>query len=47
MDVAKNRAVQGELNAAIETAALVPEMTSAYEDAQEAIQKWQVRRIKN
>ena len=47
LDMAKNRAVQGELNAAIQTAALVPEMTSAYEDAQEAIQKWQVRRIKN
>ncbi|BAY27263.1 peptidase C14 caspase catalytic subunit p20 [Calothrix sp. NIES-2100] len=46
LDMAKNRAVQGELNAAIATAALVPEMTSAYEDSQEAIQKWQVRRIK-
>ena len=41
LDLAKRRAVEGELNAAIATAALVPEETGAYEDAQDAIQKWQ------
>jgi hypothetical protein len=40
LDLAKNRAAQGELNTAIETAALVPQITPAYEDAQDAIQKW-------
>ncbi|MCC5658682.1 caspase family protein [Nostoc sp. XA010] len=41
LDLAKRRATEGELNAAIATAALVPEETGAYEDAQDAIQKWQ------
>ncbi|MEH2436459.1 MAG: caspase family protein [Nostoc sp.] len=41
LDLAKHRATEGELNAAIATAALVPEETGAYEDAQDAIQKWQ------
>ncbi|ODG96268.1 peptidase C14 [Nostoc sp. KVJ20] len=41
LDMAKRRAAQGELKAAIETATLVPEETGAYEDAQDAIQKWQ------
>ena len=38
--LAKSRAEQGNIEAAIETATLVPEMTGTYEDAQEAIQKW-------
>ncbi len=41
LDLAKRRAAQGELKAAIATATLVPEETAAYEDAQDAIQKWQ------
>ncbi|MGJ5628178.1 caspase family protein [Nostoc sp. CALU 1950] len=41
LDMAKRRAAQGELKAAIATATLVPEDTGAYEDAQDAIQKWQ------
>ncbi|MBN3925056.1 caspase family protein [Nostoc sp. NMS4] len=41
LDMAKRRAAEGERNAAIATAALVPEETGAYEDAQDAIQKWQ------
>ncbi|WP_375471769.1 caspase domain-containing protein [uncultured Nostoc sp.] len=41
LDLAKRRATEGERNAAIATAALVPEETGAYEDAQDAIQKWQ------
>ncbi|MDZ7968316.1 MAG: caspase family protein [Nostoc sp. DedSLP03] len=41
LDLAKRRAAEGERNAAIATAALVPEETGAYEDAQDAIQKWQ------
>ncbi|MBH8565326.1 caspase family protein [Nostoc sp. CENA67] len=41
LDIAKNRADQGDLTAAIETATLIPEVTAVYEDAQEAIQKWQ------
>ncbi|MCL6754905.1 caspase family protein [Nostoc sp. CCCryo 231-06] len=41
LDLAKRRAAEGELNAAIATAILVPEETGAYEDAQDAIQKWQ------
>lgn len=41
LDLAKRRAAEGELNTAIATAALVPEETGAYEDAQDAIQKWQ------
>lgn len=40
LDLAKNRATQGQLTAAIETATLVPPQTAAYEDAQDAIQKW-------
>ncbi|MGM3306711.1 caspase family protein [Anabaena sp. WFMT] len=44
LDLAKNRAAQGELSTAIETATLVPEITPAYEDAQDAIQKWQVKK---
>ncbi|MFN6571418.1 peptidase C14 [Nostoc minutum NIES-26] len=47
LDIAKSRADQGNLTAAIATAALVPEVTAVYEDAQEAIQKWQARKIKN
>ncbi|HLO87766.1 MAG TPA: caspase family protein [Nostocaceae cyanobacterium] len=41
LELAKNRAAQGDFSAAIATAALVPEVTTAYEDAQDAIQKWQ------
>jgi uncharacterized caspase-like protein len=41
LDLAKNRAAEGNLPAAIQTATLVPEVTAVYEDAQEAIQKWQ------
>ncbi|MHC5937481.1 caspase family protein [Nostoc sp.] len=41
LDLAKRRAAEGERNGAIATAALVPEETGAYEDAQDAIQKWQ------
>ncbi|WP_414543524.1 caspase family protein [Nostoc sp. CCY0012] len=43
LELAKNRANQGNLKAAIETATLVPEVTAIYEDAQEAIQKWRAR----
>jgi hypothetical protein len=41
LELAKNRAAEGNFQAAIATAALVPEATAAYEDAQDAIQKWQ------
>jgi uncharacterized caspase-like protein len=41
LNLAKRRAAEGELNAAIATAALVPEETASYEDARDAIQKWQ------
>jgi hypothetical protein len=41
LDLAKSRATQGDVNAAIATAVLVPEVTIAYDDAQDAIQKWQ------
>ncbi|MBE9103548.1 caspase family protein [Nostoc cf. edaphicum LEGE 07299] len=41
LNLAKRRAAEGERKAAIATAALVPEETGAYEDAQDAIQKWQ------
>ncbi|MBD2449541.1 caspase family protein [Nostoc sp. FACHB-152] len=41
LDLAKDRAAEGNLKAAIDTAHLVPEVTAVYEDAQEAIQKWQ------
>ncbi|MBE9200871.1 MULTISPECIES: caspase family protein [unclassified Nodularia (in: cyanobacteria)] len=47
LELAKNRADQGNITAAIETATLVPEVTAVYEDAQEAIQKWQSRKIVN
>ncbi|MBE9053508.1 caspase family protein [Nostocales cyanobacterium LEGE 11386] len=47
LELAKNRAAQGNIKAAIETATLVPEVTAVYEDAQEAIQKWQARKAKN
>lgn len=40
-DLAKKRAVRGELKAAIETAVLVPEGTGAYNEAHKAIEKWQ------
>jgi hypothetical protein len=45
LDLAKRRATEGDRNAAIATAALVPEETGAYEDAQDAIQKWQKKEI--
>jgi hypothetical protein len=41
LDLAKIRATQGDFNAAVATAILVPKVTIAYEDAQDAIQKWQ------
>ena len=41
LDLAKTRATQGDFQAAIATATLVPQVTIAYEDAQDAIQKWQ------
>ncbi|QLE57661.1 caspase family protein [Nostoc sp. TCL26-01] len=44
LDLAKNRADQGDFPAAIATATLVPEVTAVYEDAQEAIQKWRERK---
>ncbi|WP_016951416.1 caspase family protein [Anabaena sp. PCC 7108] len=44
LDLAKNRAAQGDFSTAIETAALVPEVTAAYEDAQDALQKWQAKK---
>ncbi|TVP65126.1 MAG: peptidase C14 [Nodularia sp. (in: Bacteria)] len=47
LELAKSRADQGNIPAAIETATLVPEVTAVYEDAQEAIQKWQARTNKN
>jgi hypothetical protein len=47
LNIAKNRANQGDFKAAIETAALVPEVSAPYEEAQEAIEKWQVKKIKN
>ncbi|WP_353932072.1 caspase family protein [Okeanomitos corallinicola TIOX110] len=40
LDLAKARAAQGDFTTAIETASLIPESTVAYEDAQDAIQKW-------
>lgn len=45
--LAKSRADKGNIGAAIATATLVPEVTAVYEDAQEAIQKWQARNITN
>lgn len=47
LDLAKSRAEQGDLQAAIATATLVPEVTSVHEDAQEAIQKWRARKPSN
>ncbi|MEA5513820.1 caspase family protein [Nodularia sp. UHCC 0506] len=47
LNLAKSRADQGNITAAIETATLVPEVTAVYEDAQAAIQKWQARKITN
>ncbi|MFM7408956.1 MAG: caspase family protein [Cuspidothrix sp.] len=47
LDLAKSRADQGDFQTAIATAALVPEVTIAYEDAQDAIQKWQLQQKKN
>ncbi len=47
LDLAKSRAAQGDFQTAIATAALVPEVTIAYEDAQDAIQKWQLQEKKN
>ncbi len=47
LELAKSRSDQGNIAAAIETATLVPEVTAVYEDAQEAIQKWQGRKITN
>ncbi|MBD2691486.1 caspase family protein [Anabaena catenula] len=44
LDLAKNRAAQGDFSTAIETATLVPEVTAAYEDAQDALQKWQAQK---
>jgi|GEM_PF-795709 len=44
LDLAKKRAQKGELTAAIATATLVPAGTSAYDDAQDAMQKWQARK---
>jgi heat shock protein HspQ len=40
LELAKNRAAQGDFNTAIATATLVPKQTIAYEDAQDAIEKW-------
>ncbi|HEY9802508.1 MAG TPA: hypothetical protein V6D25_19255 [Leptolyngbyaceae cyanobacterium] len=47
LDLARNRADQANFTAAIATATLVPEGTAVYEDAQEAIQKWEARKNKN
>lgn len=47
LDLAKSRAAEGDFQTAIATAALVPEVTIAYEDAQDAIQKWQLQQKKN
>ncbi|MEA5616731.1 caspase family protein [Cronbergia sp. UHCC 0137] len=46
-DLAKKRAAQGKLTDAIATASLVPEATAAYQDAQDAIKKWQVSKTSN
>jgi hypothetical protein len=43
LELAKTRAAQGEIRVAIETATLVPNQTIAYEDAQDAIQKWRIQ----
>jgi hypothetical protein len=44
LNLAKTRATQGDFTAAIATAKLVPEVTIAYEDAQDVIQKWQLQK---
>lgn len=44
LQLAKRRASRGETKAAIITASLVPEGTSAYNKAQQAIEKWQNRK---
>ncbi|RAM53264.1 MAG: peptidase C14 [Hapalosiphonaceae cyanobacterium JJU2] len=41
LELAKRRASRGETKSAIGTAVLIPEGTSAYNKAQQAIQKWQ------
>jgi hypothetical protein len=43
LEISTHRAAKGEYKAAIETAALIPDGTDAYQKAQEAIQKWQQR----
>jgi uncharacterized caspase-like protein len=45
LQLAKRRASRGETKAAIVTASLVPEGTSAYNKAQQAIEKWQNRKL--
>jgi hypothetical protein len=44
LDLAKIRANQGDFHGAISTAILVPTGAIAYEDAQDAIQKWQLQK---
>ncbi|MFM6201390.1 MAG: caspase domain-containing protein [Dolichospermum sp.] len=44
LDLAKIRAKQGDFQGAISTAILVPTGAIAYEDAQDAIQKWQLQK---
>jgi len=44
LDLAKIRANQGDFHSAIATAALVPIGAIPYEDAQDAIQKWQLQK---
>lgn len=41
MEIARNRAIQGDLSGAIAAARLVPEGTAAYPEAQQEIQRWQ------
>ncbi|MBD2136881.1 caspase family protein [Anabaena sp. FACHB-1237] len=41
LELAKARAIQKDFASAIATAALVPDVTIAYDDAQDAIKKWQ------
>ncbi len=45
LEMAKRRASRGETKSAIGTAVLIPEGTSAYNKAQQAIQKWQNRKL--
>jgi hypothetical protein len=44
LNLAKIRANQGDFRGAISTAILVPTGAIAYEDAQDAIQKWQLEK---